>query len=322
MSQDNNKLIKHAQLNWSEQSEPISCQYDDIYFNTEQGIDESLYVFIQGNELQSRWQSYQGEHFSIAETGFGTGLNFLVTCMEFKKFLGSNKHSSLKRLHVTSFEKYPLSKQDLVQALQKWPQLNEFISPLLQQYPIAIKGCHRIHFDHLNITLDLWFGDVITTLPELYIHDLGLFDCWYLDGFAPSKNPEMWSEDLFTSIAATCKQDASIATFTAAGFVRRGLISVGFAMQKRKGYGKKREMLVGQFSNNNSTTGYGQYYRPSKQDSLNHNNKDVAVIGGGIAAACLTLSLLKRGYKVSLYNKDSDFAIGASGNQQGALYPL
>ncbi|MEH6453707.1 MAG: FAD-dependent 5-carboxymethylaminomethyl-2-thiouridine(34) oxidoreductase MnmC, partial [Psychromonas sp.] len=165
------------------------------------------------------------------------------------------------------------------------------------------------------------FGDVISTLPELYINDAGLFDCWYLDGFAPSKNPEMWSESLFEGIAKSCKQNASIATFTAAGFVRRSLAAVGFDMQKRKGYGKKREMLVGKFSKTDDAIKYGQHYRQPMQTSET-DNKDIAIVGGGIASACLTLSLLKRGYRVSLYCNDSEFAIGASGNRQGALYPL
>ena len=319
MSESKNKLINHAQINWSDQSEPISTLFDDVYFNTEQGLNESVYVFIQGNNLEQRWLNCETEYFSIAETGFGTGLNFLITCLQFHHFTEQHPSALLARLHFTSFEKYPLTKVDLETALQRWPQLSDFIAPLLAQYPMAITGCHRITLDKFNITLDLWFGDVLETLPSLYLYDSGLFDCWYLDGFAPSKNPEMWSEQLFKQIAESCKKGASIATFTAAGFVRRGLVDAGFTMQKRKGYGKKREMLIGQMRTDICKKQlYAEHFRQTAQT----NSKDVAIVGGGIASACLSLALVKRGYKVTLYCKDANLADGASGNRQGALYPL
>jgi tRNA 5-methylaminomethyl-2-thiouridine biosynthesis bifunctional protein len=224
LSESKNKLISHAQIHWSDQSEPISSLFNDIYYNTDQGIDESFYVFFQGNQLTDRWLTCQSEYFVIAETGFGTGLNFLVCCAQFNKFLNQYPDKPLKRLIFTSFEKYPLCKDDLRNALQRWPSLQEYTGPLLAQYPLALTGCHRILLEQFNITLDLWFGDVQQTLPALYHHASGLFDCWYLDGFAPSKNPEMWSEQLFKQIAQSCKAGATIATFTAAGFVRRGLL--------------------------------------------------------------------------------------------------
>ncbi|MCW8996991.1 MAG: bifunctional tRNA (5-methylaminomethyl-2-thiouridine)(34)-methyltransferase MnmD/FAD-dependent 5-carboxymethylaminomethyl-2-thiouridine(34) oxidoreductase MnmC [Psychromonas sp.] len=319
MSESKNKLINHAQIHWSDQCEPISTLFDDVYFNTEQGIEESDYVFFQGNQLAQRWLSCQSEYFSIAETGFGTGLNFLVCCAHFHQFLLQHPERPLKRLLFTSFEKYPLSKQDLVNALRRWPSLNDYITPLIRQYPLALPGCQRILLEPFNVTLDLWFGDVQQTLPTLYRHHSGLFDCWYLDGFAPSKNPEMWSEALFKQIADSCKKNASIATFTAAGFVRRGLNAAGFNMQKRKGYGKKREMLVGKITTDKpNQPQYGEHFRQSAET----DSKDIAIVGGGIASACLSLALIKRGYKVTLYCKDKTLAAGASGNQQGALYPL
>ncbi|WP_019614464.1 bifunctional tRNA (5-methylaminomethyl-2-thiouridine)(34)-methyltransferase MnmD/FAD-dependent 5-carboxymethylaminomethyl-2-thiouridine(34) oxidoreductase MnmC [Psychromonas ossibalaenae] len=319
MSEDKNKLIKHAEINWSDQSEPFSAQFEDVYFNTEQGLNESLYVFLQGNNLQSRWLNSRSSFFSIAETGFGTGLNFLLTCLEFHKFRTANPEAKLQRLHFSSFEKYPLNKEDLHRALSRWPALKDFIKPLVEQYPLPLTGCHRITLDNFNITLDLWFGDVKETLPTVHHYNTGIFDCWYLDGFAPSKNPEMWSEKLFSQIAAACKHKATIATFTAAGFVRRGLINAGFKMHKRKGYGKKREMLIGDFDRAAvNSQPCGPHYRAGKTSAA----ESIAVIGGGIAGACISLALIKRGYKVSLYCKDAEFAVGASGNQQGALYPL
>ncbi|HEY5716345.1 MAG TPA: bifunctional tRNA (5-methylaminomethyl-2-thiouridine)(34)-methyltransferase MnmD/FAD-dependent 5-carboxymethylaminomethyl-2-thiouridine(34) oxidoreductase MnmC [Psychromonas sp.] len=326
MSDAKYKLIKHAQIDWSDQLEPFSTQFDDVYFNTDQGIDEANYVFLEGNKLQERWLDCQTQHFSIAETGFGSGLNFLLTCLHFAQFTISNPRHPLKRLFFTSFEKYPLTKLDLVTALQQWPQLNAYIEPLLAQYPVALSGCHRILLNEFNITLDLWFGDVAETLPSLYVYDSGLFDCWYLDGFAPSKNPDMWNQRLFQLISLSCKRNATFSTFTAASFVRRGLISAGFDVQKRKGFGKKREMLTGQISAatfaKNTVKQHGQDYRPSALQDAPETKNDVAIIGGGIASACLSLALIRRGYKVTVYCKDAALACGASGNQQGALYPL
>lgn len=247
MSQSKNILISHAQIEWSDQSEPFSPLFEDVYFNTDEGVNESLYVFIQGNRLEQRWQDCLSPSFTIAETGFGTGLNFLITCLEFQRFKNKYPNSPLKQLNFCSFEKYPLTVTDLKIALARWPLLNEFITPLLEQYPQPIAGCHHINIEPSNIYLDLWFGDVIDNLPLLVNAQNRSVDCWYLDGFAPSKNPDMWSKQLFQKIADSCKPDATIATFTAAGFVRRGLIDVGFNMQKRAGYGKKREMIVGQF---------------------------------------------------------------------------
>jgi len=306
----------HAQIDWSDQSEPFSPLFCDPYFNTDQGIDESHYVFIEGNQLIKRWESHDSAHFCIAETGFGSGLNLLLTCRLFEDFLINNPTSPLKKLFFTSFEKYPLTQQDLQLAVQKWPSLLPYATTLLAQYPLALTGCHRMHIGH--VCLDLWLGDVNETLPSLYHHQGGLFDCWYLDGFAPSKNPDMWNDTLFELISNSCKPEATLATFTAAGFVRRGLQAVGFKVTKRKGYGKKREMLIGVLKKRTSVPDYGPHYRPSQCAK----SKEIAIIGGGISSACLTVALIERGYQVTLYCKDDSLAYGASGNQQGALYPL
>lgn len=316
MSENKNHQIKHAQIDWSDQSEPFSPLFDDHYFNTEQGFDESQYVFIDANQLIKRWKNCETEFYCIAETGFGSGLNFLLTSLTFTHFLQENSDKPLKKLFFSSFEKYPLNKHDLQLALQKWPLLAPYAKPLLTQYPLALVGCHRLHLP--NICLDLWFGDVHDTLPNLYIYENGLFDCWYLDGFAPSKNPDMWNDRLFELVANSSKQGATLATFTAAGFVRRGLQVAGFNMQKRKGYGKKREMLVGQLIERKNSPRYAQHYRASKTTI----NKDIAIIGGGISSACLTLALINRGFNVTLYCQEQQLGSGASGNQQGALYPL
>jgi len=306
----------YAQIDWSDQSTPFSALFDDPYFNTEQGIDESHYVFVDGNQLIKRWSNWQHSSFCIAETGFGSGLNFLLTCFLFDAFLAEHRDKPLKKLFFTSVEKYPLTPQDIRLVTQQWPQLQPYVTQLLAQYPLPLIGCQRIMF--ANVSLDLWLGDVNEMLQEVYIYPTGLFDCWYLDGFAPSKNPDMWNERLFTLIAASAKQGATLATFTAAGFVRRGLQNAGFNMRKRKGYGKKRDMLVGTLINKPPGADYAQHYRPTKTTT----SKEVAIVGGGVSSACLTLALIERGFTVTLYCKDDALGSGASGNQQGALYPL
>jgi len=316
LSKNKSHQITYAQIDWSDQSTPFSTLFNDPYFNTEQGIDESNYVFIEGNQVIKRWKNWESESFCIAETGFGSGLNFLLTCYLFDIFLAENANKPLKKLFFTSFEKYPLTPQDIQLAIQKWPRLQPYVEQLLSQYPLTLTGCHRIEF--ANVSLDLWFGDVNELLDDVYCYQTGLFDCWYLDGFAPSKNSDMWSDKLFTQMAASSKQDATLATFTAAGFVKRGLQKAGFNISKRKGYGKKREMLIGTLPDKKMPAPHAQHYRPSKTTK----SKEVAIIGGGISSACLTLALIARGFSVTLYCKDNALGSGASGNQQGALYPL
>ncbi|MEL0628583.1 bifunctional tRNA (5-methylaminomethyl-2-thiouridine)(34)-methyltransferase MnmD/FAD-dependent 5-carboxymethylaminomethyl-2-thiouridine(34) oxidoreductase MnmC [Psychromonas aquatilis] len=307
MYQPKNNIITHAKLDWSDQSEPFSTQFDDIYFNNNQGVKESQYVFCEGNTLENRWLTYPTNTFCIAETGFGTGLNFINTVSQFCLFQQKNPHANLQHLHFISFEQYPLAKNDLIIALQKFPQFKQTIDQLIAQYPISLTGCHRLILNEGHIVLDLWFGDVNEQIEQLNASQPEIVDAWYLDGFNPHKNPDMWHLPLFKKMYQLTKSDATLATFTAAGFVRRALIEAGFIMSKRKGYGKKREMLVGKVN------------KPSTQTST---IKEIAIVGGGIAALTAALSLAKRNYKVTVYCKDKTLGVGASGNLQGALYPL
>ncbi|MEL7291007.1 MAG: bifunctional tRNA (5-methylaminomethyl-2-thiouridine)(34)-methyltransferase MnmD/FAD-dependent 5-carboxymethylaminomethyl-2-thiouridine(34) oxidoreductase MnmC [Pseudomonadota bacterium] len=310
--------ITNAQLGWNEAGTPVSDQFDDVYFSNVNGLEETRYVFLQQNHLPQRWQEYDQRRFVIAETGFGTGLNFLAVWQWFTQFRQQHPDSPLKELHFVSFEKYPLSKSDLEKAHQAWPELAEFASKLQQYYPIAVPECHRIVLDDGAITLDLWFGDIKQCLPQVPVPEQGLVDAWFLDGFAPSKNPDMWSQTLFDGMAKLAKQDCTCATFTAAGFVRRGLIDAGFEMSKVKGFGTKREMLAGVLSHKQPYTNIKPWFHRYSSASAN----SVAIIGGGIASATLAKALTRRGKKVTLYCQDEKPAQGASGNRQGAVYPL
>ncbi len=221
------------------------------------------------------------------------------------------------RLHFISVEKYPLTQADLRKALAAWPEIAPLSQPLIDQWPLPVSGCHRLLFADGRIRLDLWFGDIKEMLPQVPHPATGLVDAWYLDGFSPAKNPEMWTQDLFDDLARLARPDATLSTFTCAGFVRRGLIAAGFAMKKVKGHGSKREMLAGVREGKVPQQSIAPWYaRPAGREG------EVLIIGGGIASAMTALSLVERGRHVTLLCENGEPASGASGNRQGALYPL
>ena len=318
--------IQPAELSWNEQGTPVSRQFDDIYFSEQGGLDETRHVFLNGNHFPQRFSSHSRPLLIIAETGFGTGLNFLTLWQSFSEFQRSTEAESLqqpsqttvKRLHFISYEKYPLSVEDLEMAHRHWPELADYAEELRQQWPLPFAGCHRLLLDGGRITLDLWFGDVTHLLPS---SDPSLYqqvDAWFLDGFAPSKNPDMWSDELFAAMAKLTRPAGTFATFTAAGFVRRGLQAAGFNVSKVKGHGKKREMLSGWREAAEKLPHPTPWYQRPAAD----NPQEVAIVGGGVASALLSLALLRRGFQVTLYCEDAKPAEGASGNRQGAVYPL
>lgn len=315
----NSPITKNAFLNWNEQGTPVSREFDDVYFSNENGLEETRYVFLTGNSLPERFYSHQKRKFTIAETGFGTGLNFLTVWQSFRQFIRQQPDSIVHSLHFISFEKFPLKIDDLVTAHRSWPELAELAELLHKQWPLACSGCHRLFFDNNTITLDLWFGDINQTLPQLDHSFNNNIDCWFLDGFAPSKNPDMWNSNVFEKVFSLTKNNGTFATFTAAGFVRRGLQRVGFDVQKIKGFGHKREMLAGSKPENSVPENalMPGYWQPTTA-----NINDIAIIGGGIASAFTALALIKRGAKVTLYCQDITPASGASGNRQGVFYPL
>ena len=313
----NNTQIEYADLSWNEQGTPVSRAFDDVYFSNQNGLKETEYVFLDGNGLPTRFTQHPRQVFIAAETGFGTGLNFLTLWRAFDHFRQQHPDAPLQRLHFISCEKFPLTPADLAAAHAHWPELEPWAKELQQQWPTALPGCHRLLLDNGRITLDLWFGD-INQLMQTFDDTLQQqVDAWFLDGFAPSKNPDMWTDELFACMARLARPGATLATFTAAGFVRRGLQQAGFCMTKRKGYGQKREMLVGSLPAAIEQTARTPWYaRPAARGD------DIALIGGGIASALLATALLRRGKKVTLYCADPAPASGASGNRQGALYPL
>lgn len=309
--------IQPANLDFNNEGTPVSRDFDDVYFSNDNGLEETRYVFLGGNRLPERFIAHDRAHLVVAESGFGTGLNFLTLWQAFKAFHDSHPDATLQRLHFISFEKFPLRLADLILAHQHWPELAEFAAQLQAQWPLPFSGCHRLLLDDGRVTLDLWFGD-INELVDILDDSLNQqVDAWFLDGFAPAKNPDMWTPTLFNAMARLARPGSTVATFTSAGFVRRGLIDAGFCMQKSKGFGRKREMLTGYRDDAPSASPAEPWFARTGSDI-----KETAIIGGGIASALLSLALLRRGWQVTLYCEDSAPAQGASGNRQGALYPL
>lgn len=307
--------LHHARLDWNEAGTPVSSEFGDVYFSNDNGLSETRYVFLQQNRLPERFSHHDSDSFVIGETGFGTGLNFLATMAVFLEQAPLSGNGS--RLHFISVEKYPLTQADLRKALAAWPELAPLSQPLIDQWPLPVSGCHRLLFADGRIRLDLWFGDIKEMLPQVPHPATGLVDAWYLDGFSPAKNPEMWTQDLFDDLARLARPDATLSTFTCAGFVRRGLIAAGFAMKKVKGHGSKREMLAGVREGKVPQQSIAPWYaRPAGREG------EVLIIGGGIASAMTALSLVERGRHVTLLCENGEPASGASGNRQGALYPL
>ncbi|MDD2842050.1 MAG: tRNA (5-methylaminomethyl-2-thiouridine)(34)-methyltransferase MnmD, partial [Tolumonas sp.] len=301
--------LQNAKLSWNDAGMPISDSFEDIYFSNNNGLHETQYVFLKQNNLPERWLIHDRNFFVIAETGFGTGLNFLATWQAFRHYRETNPEGKVTRLHFISFEKFPLTKFDLKQALAVWPELSSLSEQLISAYPYAVPGCQRLRFDDGAVVLDLWLGDANELLPQIYELADGLADVWFLDGFAPSKNPDMWTESLFSQVYRLSRPLTTLSTFTAAGFVRRGLANAGFVMSKVAGHGEKRSILIGRS-------------QKTKEKINTLPVTSIAIVGGGIASACLTYLLTQRGFRVELFCADNDVAEGASGNPQGAIYPL
>lgn len=309
--------LSSPQLSWGDDGAPHSDQFSDVYFDQESGLEESRHVFIKNNQLVERWARCQQSAFVIAETGFGTGLNFLCTWHAFLEHAPCDK-----QLHFISVEKFPLTKEMLSDALKMWPSLSSFSAELIDAYPDVCHGFHRVELEQGRVQLTLWFGDAEDGFAALNAD----VDAWFLDGFAPSKNPEMWTDTLFQHIHRLSHQGTTFSTFTAAGIVRRGLKSVGFDVRKVKGFGQKREMTVGELNQTckplTERMAQGQAWFNVRHDTPSNNTPvRVLVVGSGLAGANTAYALAKQGVKVQVWEQGNIIAGEASGNPQGMLYP-
>lgn len=285
---------------------PASQHFNDIYFNPADGIAESEYVFLTGIGAPDCWRDRHT--FTIGETGFGTGLNFLLTWSMWKRTAPAGSV-----LNYIAVEGYPLDRDQLHTALQPFAGLSPLTASLLDAYPVRHGGFHRLIFENGRVTLTLLFGDVEIMLNRL----TGRIDAWFLDGFAPARNPAMWSDAVLGRIACLSAPNAAFATFTAAGHVRRGLQAAGFGVSKTPGFGRKKERLVGRLDR-----------RPTEPDphwstpppALAAGSR-IAVIGSGIAGSSAAHSLRIRGFDVTVFDDGGAPGGGMTGNPAVILSP-
>ncbi|WP_223532516.1 bifunctional tRNA (5-methylaminomethyl-2-thiouridine)(34)-methyltransferase MnmD/FAD-dependent 5-carboxymethylaminomethyl-2-thiouridine(34) oxidoreductase MnmC [Pseudomonas sp. BF-R-30] len=306
-------VLPHAQLDWDDQGRPYSRVFDDVYFSDKSGLDETRYVFIEQNRLAERFAALpEGGRLVIGETGFGTGLNFLCAWQVFEQHAAAGA-----RLHFVSVEKYPLSPADLQRALALWPELKVFADQLLGQYVAIHQGFQRLTLDHGRVTLTLLIGDALEQLPQLDAR----IDAWFLDGFAPAKNPDMWTAELFAELARLAAPGASISTFTSTGWVRRLLNAAGFKMKRTPGIGHKWEIMRGEFLGWPRETPAPALDKPwfARPAPLT-SERQALVIGAGLAGCASAASLAARGWQVTLLERHDAIAREASGNPQGVLY--
>ncbi|MEE4145983.1 MAG: bifunctional tRNA (5-methylaminomethyl-2-thiouridine)(34)-methyltransferase MnmD/FAD-dependent 5-carboxymethylaminomethyl-2-thiouridine(34) oxidoreductase MnmC [Halieaceae bacterium] len=305
--------VTAAAVDWNDSGEPCSRAFGDIYYARDNGQQESRYVFLQGNDLPARWRGWPRSRFCIAETGFGTGLNFLLTWQAWRE-----AGAPVPDLHYLSIEKYPMAAADLARALSAWPGLAPLTVELLQQYPGMIPGQHRLLFEGGRLTLDLWWEDVAAALPDLASQG-PVVDAWYLDGFAPARNAAMWQPEVIAAVGHLSRPAATFSTFTAAGEVRRQLAAAGFTVSKVAGYGRKRECLRGRLGESGglpAPAGDTPWDLPANPGEVPER---VIVLGAGLAGTAVAAALARRGRQVLLLERDS-VATGGSGNDQGVLY--
>ena len=226
-------MNKHT-VSWQTDTVPRSSLFDDTFYSRGDGQAETAYVFIDGNRLPDRWNSL--EDMTIAELGFGIGLNFLETWRHW-----INIRSPSQRLVFTSFEAYPISADDMARAHTPWKALKPLSDVLVPQWRKLPTSPVRWEMDRQTI-LEVIPGMAETTVTGW----IGLADAWYLDGFSPAKNPGMWSPELMQQVFDHTSITGSFATYTAAAWVRRNLEAAGFTVSKRKGFAGKREMMFGQ----------------------------------------------------------------------------
>lgn len=216
---------QRAEVAWKDGGIPVSTLFDDPYFSLDNGLAETRHVFLAGNGLPERFRP----GFRVAELGFGTGLNMLAALIAWRQA------GAAGTLHFTSFEAFPMAATDIAAALEAFPEALAVAGPFLDAWA---RGERR--FDLGGFAVEVILGDARDTLPDW----AGRADAWFLDGFSPAKNPELWGEALLAEVARHAAPGGTAATYTAAGFVRRGLEAAGFTVDRHPGFGRKRHMSV------------------------------------------------------------------------------
>ncbi len=292
------RLPPRPELTWKDDGTPVDDRVGDIYFSREDGLEETRAVFLQGCGLPQRWHGRA--QFTVAELGFGTGLNFLALWQLWRQ--AGNKEGWL---HFVSFEGYPLDREDAAKALSAWPELAPLAQKLIEKWPARAKGVRQIDWPEERLSLVLHLGEVAETLPQ---SDLTA-DAWFLDGFSPAKNQAMWDERLWPLVRERSAPGARVATFTVAGAVRRGLEAAGFEVARMPGHGRKRQRLEATLLQDRSA------------DRRSSIQLKLAVIGCGIGGLISGSKAVQKGASVTLFEVSDGPAMGASGNPLALVMP-
>jgi tRNA 5-methylaminomethyl-2-thiouridine biosynthesis bifunctional protein len=286
-----------ARLRFTQQGVPYSEAFDDVYHSAAGAVGQARHVFLNGNHVTERWAGRQ--RFVILETGFGAGINFLATWQAWRR--DSRRPG---RLHYVSIEKHPFSLADASSIFAGVPELRSEAAELEARWPMLVPGAQRIELDAGGVVLTLFLADVKVA------RDLRLAaDAFYLDGFAPAKNPDMWTPALMRSLARLAAPDATAATWSVAAAVRHALEETGFVVEKRPGFGEKKEMLAARYGKNGRAVSSPQ-------------SRTATVVGAGLAGAAVCERLCARGWSVTLLERHAGPAREASGNHAGAFHPL
>jgi tRNA 5-methylaminomethyl-2-thiouridine biosynthesis bifunctional protein len=280
---------------------PFSRRYGDVYASRSGALGQALHVFLRGNDLPTRWAGR--EQFVIVETGFGLGVNFLATWQAWR-----DDPRRPRRLHFVSVERHPLAASDLTRYAP--PPLGALAAQLAGAWPAPLTGLHRLALEGGGITLTLGFGDARTLIPELMVGA----DAFYLDGFAPDRNPELWDVALLKALARMARPGATLASWTAARSVRDALAAGGFDVELRAGFGTKRDMLAARYAPRFRT-------RRHEPPSPYSGAREATVIGAGLAGCASALALARRGWQVSIMEGGTAAACGASALPSGLLHP-
>lgn len=300
------RLLTFPRINWSPDGAPVAEAHDDVYFSAQDGLAESRAVFLKGCGLPEAWAGRA--QFTVAETGFGTGLNFLALW----QLWSAHRPAPEAQLTFVSFEGFPLQADDARRALAAWPELATEARALLAHWPGPVRGVRNIAFPGAGVRLILHLGDIRDTLPQSAFRA----DAWFLDGFSPAKNEDMWGAWIYPQIAARSEPGARLGTFTVAGAVRRGLSEAGFSVAKAEGHGRKRERLEARLESPPPPAPDPYGLRSPASPA-----RRVAILGAGIAGATIAHALAGHGIAAHVFDPAPAPASGASGNPLALLMP-
>ena len=296
-------VIEPATLAFDGGGTPYSPAYGDIYHSVDSGPGQARHVFIAGNDLPGAWARMPA--YTILETGFGLGLNFLATWREW-----CADPARPRRLHFVSIEKHPFDRDALAVLHRPYAEFAPLAQQLRAAWPVLVPGLHRLHFEDERLTLTLAFGDVAELMPRLRLYA----DAIYLDGFAPGHNPEMWSPQLMKALARCARPGTTVATYSSASAVRQGLEAAGFALETRAGFGRKREMLSGRYAPRWPR-------RRTSQAPGAPTDRRAIVVGAGLAGAAVSERLASRGWRIDLIERRPLPAAPAHGRYAGVFHP-